>query len=59
MKISGLIVAAGLVVLGVMVLVSCVNNDIRGEDTMNNNTLIPPIDAERTDVTATATFAMG
>lgn len=59
MKFPGLIVAAGLVVLGAVIFISCVNNDIRGEETMDNKADFPPIDAERPDVTATATFAMG
>jgi PBP1b-binding outer membrane lipoprotein LpoB len=59
MKLSWWITAVGVVILGAIVFVSCANNDIKGEATVDNEVKIPPIDMNRPDVTATATFALG
>ena len=56
------IVAGILVLIGVPVVLYLVNGTdsvIKGEETMGNDIVIPPIDTGRPSEIATATFAMG
>ena len=60
MKLSRMIViVAGIIILAVIVVIPLLNGDTKGEDTVDKNIMISPIDAARPTVTETATFALG
>jgi hypothetical protein len=59
MKLSGILIAVVVVILAAVITIPLINGDTKGEDTVDKNIVIPPIDAARPAVTETATFALG
>jgi hypothetical protein len=53
------IIAVALLILAAVVATPLINGDTKGEDTVDKEITIPPIDSERPAVTETATFALG
>ena len=53
------VIAVGLFILAAFITIPFINNDTKGEDTMDKEVMIPKIDAARPTVTETATFALG
>jgi hypothetical protein len=59
MKLSGILIAVVVVILAAAITIPLINGDTKGEDTVDKNIVIPPIDAARPAMTETATFALG
>ena len=53
------VMAIGVFILAAIITIPFINGDTKGEDTVDNEITIPPIDSERPEVTETATFALG
>ena len=53
------IAAFAMFILAAIVTIPFINNDTRGEHNVDMEVAIPPIDKARSDITETATFALG
>ena len=53
------VMAIGVFILAAIITIPFINGDTKGEDTVDKEVMIPPIDSGRTEVTETATFALG
>ena len=53
------VIALGVFILAAIITIPFINGDTKGEDIVDKEIMIPPIDSARPVVTETATFALG